>query len=67
MVNLVFSESLYRLLFQKIKFFNFKIIEFEKILIIKTLFLPILGIETFDPVGPISGLESILDFFHKVA
>ncbi len=67
MLNLFFSDSLHYLLLQKIKFFNFKIIEFEKILIIKTLFLPILGIETHCPVGPISGLESILDFFHKEA
>ena len=67
MVNLFFRKAYTVCPLEKIKFFNFKIIEFEKILIIKTLFLPILGIETFDPVGPISGLESILDFFHKVA
>ena len=67
MVNLFFSESFYCLLFEKKFFFNFKLIDFEKVFIKKTLFWPILGIETHYPVGPISELESILDYFQKEA
>ncbi len=59
MLNRFFSDSLHYLLLQKIKFFNFQIIEFEKVLIKKTLFWPILGLETHSPLGLITELESI--------
>ena len=67
MVNLFFRKAYTVCPLEKIKFFNFKIIEFEKVLIKKTLFWPILGLETHSPWGKISELESILDYFQKVA